>query len=80
MTKPTILDVAKAAGVSLGTASRVINGHDSVKLALKAQVETAIRQLGYRPDAVPQSMRRKSTRAIGIMLQGFHGPRLRQLR
>jgi LacI family transcriptional regulator len=74
MAKPTILDVAKAAGVSLGTASRVINGHESVNPAMKAQVEKAIQQLGYRPDAVAQSMRRKSTRAIGILVRDFTVP------
>jgi LacI family transcriptional regulator len=74
MSKPTILDVAKAAGVSLGTASRVINGHESVNPTMKAQVEKTIRQLGYRPDAVAQSMRRKSTRAIGIMVRDFTVP------
>lgn len=74
MSKPTILDVAKAAGVSLGTASRVINGHESVNPTMKALVESTIRQLGYRPDAVAQSMRRKSTRAIGIMVRDFTVP------
>lgn len=74
MTKPTILDVAKAAGVSLGTASRVINGYESVNPAMKAQVEKAIAQLDYRPDAVAQSMRRKSTRAIGILVRDFAVP------
>lgn len=74
MSKPTILDVAKAAGVSLGTASRVINGHESVNPTMKAKVERTIRQLGYRPDAVAQSMRRKATRAIGIMVRDFTVP------
>lgn len=74
MSKPTILDVAKAAGVSLGTASRVINGHESVNPTMKAKVERSIRQLRYRPNAVAQSMRRQSTRAIGIMVRDFTVP------
>lgn len=74
MTKPTILDVAKAAGVSVGTASRVINGHESVNPDMKAKVERTIRQLGYQPNAVAQSMRRKSTRTIGIMVRDFTVP------
>lgn len=74
MPKPTILDVAKAAGVSVGTASRVINGHESVNPAMKAKVERTIRQLGYRPNAVAQSMRRQSTRAIGILVRDFTVP------
>jgi len=74
MTKPTILDVAKAAGVSLGTASRVINGHESVNPTMKAKVERTIRQLGFQPNAVAQSMRRKSTRTIGIMVRDFTVP------
>jgi LacI family transcriptional regulator len=65
----TIQDVALRAGVSLGTASRVLNGHKAVNPEMRARVEQAIVELGYRPNAVAQSMRRGTSRAIAIMLR-----------
>lgn len=50
MGRPTLADVARLAGVSAKSASRVINDHPSVSAALRSEVENAIRTLGYRPD------------------------------
>ncbi len=72
--RPTIIDVARKAGVSLGTVSRVLNSHKSVSDAMRARVEQAIRDLGYRPDAVAQSMRRGATRTIGIVIRDITVP------
>lgn len=72
--RPTIKDVARRASVSLGTASRVINGHKSVSDDIRARVEQAIVDLGYRPDAVAQSMRRGATRTIGIVIRDITVP------
>lgn len=71
--KPTIRDVAKAAAVSQGTASRVIN-QLPVKPVLKARVDDAISKLGYTPNALAQGMRLKSTRTIGILIRDFSVP------
>ncbi|WP_426413365.1 LacI family DNA-binding transcriptional regulator [Bradyrhizobium ganzhouense] len=71
--KPTIRDVAKAAAVSQGTASRVIN-QLPVKPALKARVDDAISNLGYTPNALAQGMRLRSTRTIGILIRDFSVP------
>ncbi|MBF1010962.1 MAG: LacI family DNA-binding transcriptional regulator, partial [Lachnoanaerobaculum sp.] len=46
----TINEVAKAAGVSISTISRVINQSNSVSLATKNKVMEAIRELGYTPN------------------------------
>jgi DNA-binding LacI/PurR family transcriptional regulator len=54
----TIRDVAAHAGVSHQTVSRVINGGNAVRPATQARVEQAIAELGYRPDALAQSMAR----------------------
>ncbi len=48
--RPTIYDVAKLAGVSHATVSRVVRGEDVVKPATIEKVKTAIGELGYRPD------------------------------
>lgn len=71
--KPTIRDVAEVAGVSQGTASRVIN-QLPVKPVLKARVDDAIAKLGYTPNALAQSMRLRSTRTIGILIRDFSVP------
>jgi LacI family transcriptional regulator len=72
--RPTIKDVARKAGVSLGTASRVLNGHKSVSPEMRARVEQAILALGYRPDAVAQSMRRGATRTNCIIIHDITIP------
>ncbi|WP_172642949.1 LacI family DNA-binding transcriptional regulator [Delftia sp. Cs1-4] len=72
--KPTIKDVASEAGVSLGTASRVINNYSDVNPEMKQRVERAIAKLGYTPDAVAQGMRLRTTRTIGILIRDFSAP------
>lgn len=67
--KPTIRDVARTAGVSLGTASRVINGSTNVGADIRRQVERAIEELAFEPNAAAQSIRGGSTRSIGLVLR-----------
>ena len=64
--RPTIHDVARRAGVSLGTVSNVLNGRDVVSEARKASVTQAIRTLGYVPNGVAQSLRRQRSRVVGL--------------
>ncbi len=47
---PTVKDVARLAGVSVATVSRVVNGADSVSGERRAKVLTAVSQLQYRPN------------------------------
>lgn len=72
----TIRDVAKAAGVSIGTASRVINKKQTVRPEIRARVQQAIETLGYRPNAVAQSMRRRSTHMVGCIIREINIPSL----
>ena len=74
--KITIKDVARLAGVSLGTASRVVNGAPSVTQSVRDRVERAIAQLGYKPNIMAQSMRGGNTRTIGIMIRSITIPTL----
>jgi LacI family transcriptional regulator len=53
---PTILDVAKQAGVSAMTVSRVINGEQSVRPATRAKVRAAIDELRYAPSAAARAL------------------------
>lgn len=72
--RATIRDVAKAAGVSLGTASRALNRTGRVSADTIAAVAQVARQLGYQPDAVAQSMRKRSTGVIGLVVSDFANP------
>jgi LacI family transcriptional regulator len=72
--KITIREVAKAAGVSIGTASRAMNRTGRVSAAAIAAVTTAARELGYAPDAVAQSMRTGSTGVVGMLVSDLANP------
>lgn len=72
--KPTIRDVAMAAGVSVGTASRVINKSGPVSERATRAVKEAIAQLDYNPDSVAQSLRSKRTHVIGCMIPDIANP------
>ncbi len=62
----TITDVARHAGVSPMTVSRVINGEKNVREATRERVSEAIRELGYSPNAAARSL--ASARAISVGL------------
>lgn len=72
--KPTIRDIAHAASVSVGTVSRVINGHKSVSPENRRRVEAVIRNFGYRPHPIAQSMRTNSTKTIGSLARNLTFP------
>ena len=74
MPKVGIRDVAKLAGVSTGTVSRVLNDHPSVTQELRARVRGIIKDLGYMPDPSARSMRSKVSRLIGIVIPDLTNP------
>ncbi len=65
--RPTIRDVARLAGVSHQTVSRVINGSEQVTPETRQRVEAAILELGYRPSAIARSMARGETRTLACI-------------
>jgi LacI family transcriptional regulator len=70
----TIQDVARTAGVGIGTVSRVINNSPGVKPATRTRVLSAIAQLHYRPNPIARSMISKRTGAIGVIVPFFTRP------
>ncbi len=73
MKRVTIRDVANRAGLSVGTVSRVLNHKRVSRKALEA-VTQAIEELGYAPNAVAQSMRTQTTRAVGLVVNDISNP------
>jgi LacI family transcriptional regulator len=67
----TISDVARAAGVSVATVSKVVNGRYGVAPATSERVMEVISQLGYEASLVASSLRRSRTNVIGILVAGF---------
>ncbi len=63
----TIKDVAKAAGVSISTVSKVMNGHYSISEETQARVRQVIRELNYYPNASAQSFARGATRSVAVL-------------
>ena len=74
MRQPTILDVAKRAGVSKSLVSLVMREPDRVSAAGRATVLAAAEELGYRPNAVARSLVRRRTNVIGVIVADLHNP------
>lgn len=64
--RPTIQDVAQAAGVSIGTVSRVLNGRPGVKPATRAAVVQVVSRLEYRPDSAARQLSGSRAKRIGF--------------
>ena len=69
----TIKDVARLAGVGLGTASRVVSGKGSVAPATAKRVQRAIKQLNFRPSHAARSLLSGSTQMIGVYIPILKG-------
>lgn len=65
--RPTIVDVARAAGVSLSTASRALNGLDRVGPSTREKVTRAAEKLGYRPNIRAQRLRTGRSHSIALV-------------
>jgi LacI family transcriptional regulator len=64
---PTIKDVARAAGVSFKTVSRVINGSSSVNPEMRAAIEAAMAKLAYRPHRGARSLRSNRSYTLALL-------------
>lgn len=64
----TIKDIAKAAGVSPSTVSRVISNHTRISKATTAKVKRIMEEMGYHPNVMAKSLVSKTTRTLAIVL------------
>lgn len=70
----TIKDVAREAGVSVATVSRVVNNSDRTSLVARTAVKAAMKKLGYRPNANARALVSQSTNTIGVMIGDVSDP------
>ena len=66
--RPTLLEVAQEAGVSLATVDRVINGREGVRQPTLLRVQAAIAKLNYRPDPAATRLARRQTARLQFIL------------
>ena len=66
---PAMTDVARLAGVSHQTVSRVLNGHPNVREQTRLRVRAAIAQLGYRPNKAARALVTGKSQLIGVIAQ-----------
>ncbi len=71
---PTLADVAREAGFSLTTASRVLNGGASVSKAKADKIQEVISRLDYRPNALARGLKARKTAAIGVIVSNPSDP------
>jgi DNA-binding LacI/PurR family transcriptional regulator len=64
---PVMADVARMAGVSHQTVSRVLHDHPNVRPATRDRVLAAVRDLGYRPNAAARTLATRRTRTLGVI-------------
>lgn len=72
--RSTIKAVAERAGCSVSTVSRVINGSGPASADVRARVEAAVADLGFRPSALGANFRAHRNRAIGVVVPSYTNP------
>lgn len=72
--KPTIYDVAQAAGVSIATVSKVINGTGRISDKTRKHVTDVMQQLKYQPSMVASALTGKRTFTVGLTLPDLANP------
>ena len=70
----TMREVAKLAGVSVATVSRVLNQNGYVNQETEKRVKEAIQTLNYKPNEVARSLYKKSSRTIGLIVPDISNP------
>lgn len=71
---PTLADVARASGISLKTASRVLNGEPSVTQKTRERVQRAMATLDYRPNQMARGLKARKSAAIGMVVPNLSDP------
>jgi LacI family transcriptional regulator len=70
---PTIRDVARLSGVSIGTASKALNANGRLRQETRDKVMLVARDIGYRPNDLAQSLHRAKSKTVGIISNDSFG-------
>ena len=70
----TLKDVAKSAGVSTATVSATLNQSAFVSPELQERVRKAVAELGYHPDGIARSLKKRSTQTLGVLISDITNP------
>jgi LacI family transcriptional regulator len=70
----TMHDVAKRAGLSISTVSHVINNSRAVSIESRQRVMSAMEELGYKPNALARSLRRRKSNTLGMIMPDSSNP------
>ena len=71
---PTLVDVAREAGVSLKTASRVLNRSENVSEEKVTKIRAVMKRLDYRPNELARGLKAKRSAAIGMIVPNLSDP------
>lgn len=71
--------VADLAGVAMSSVSRVLSNHPDVSERMRERVMSAVEELGYQPDLLAQSLRRRATRSVGFVVGDIANPLLAEI-
>ncbi len=66
--RASMREVAARAGVAMSSVSRVLSDHPDVSPVMRERVRRAVDELGYKPDLLAQSLRRRETRSVGFVV------------
>lgn len=70
MQQLSIRDIARMAGVSVATVSRVLNGYPDVSSQTRERIEKLIADSGYQPNNAARNLKRRSNHAVGLLMEG----------
>lgn len=74
--RPSIEEVAKEAGVSIATVSRVLNDFPNVKPSTKEKILKTIKKLGYSPHPIARGLRKGDSMTFGFVISKYSGEKL----
>lgn len=77
--RATMADVARQAGVSIATVSRVFNDDPTVRPENRARVADAISMMGYRPNRLAANLRRQKAEMIGVLVSDIENPHFTEM-
>lgn len=70
----SIEDIARAGGVAHSTVSRALRNHPHISAATRARIQRLAQELGYTPDGVAQSLQRRRTNSVGLVVTTIDDP------